>query len=53
MHRLLVGKSEGKIPLENQDVGGWIILRRILESYDGMVLTGLSWLRTGTSGELL
>jgi hypothetical protein len=26
-YRLLVGKPEGKRPLENQDVGGWIILR--------------------------
>jgi hypothetical protein len=30
-YRLLMGKPEGKRPLGNQDVGGWIILRLILE----------------------
>jgi hypothetical protein len=30
-YRILVGKPEGKRPLENQDVGQWIILRWILE----------------------
>jgi hypothetical protein len=25
--RILVGKPEGKIPLEDQDVGGWTILK--------------------------
>jgi hypothetical protein len=37
----------------SEEVGGWIILRRILERYDGMVWTGLAWLRIGTSRELL
>jgi hypothetical protein len=32
-----------------QDVSGWIILRWILERYDGVVLTGLVWLRKETS----
>jgi hypothetical protein len=27
LYRLLVGKPEGKRPLEDQDVGGWITLR--------------------------
>jgi hypothetical protein len=30
-HRLLVGKPEGKNHQEDQDVGGWIVLRWILE----------------------
>jgi hypothetical protein len=28
---ILVGNPEGKRPLENQDVGGWTILKLILE----------------------
>jgi hypothetical protein len=38
---------------EDQDVGGWIILGSILESWDGVMWTGLVWLRIGTGGELL
>jgi hypothetical protein len=38
---------------EGQDVGGWIILRGILERLDGVMWTGLVWLRIGTGGELL
>jgi hypothetical protein len=34
-------------------MGGWIILRGILEMWDGVVWTGLVWLRIGTDGELL
>jgi hypothetical protein len=30
-YRILAGKPEGKRPLENQDVGGWTILKWILE----------------------
>jgi hypothetical protein len=36
-----------------QDVGRWIILKRILERWYEVVLTGLIWLRIGTSGGLL
>jgi uncharacterized membrane protein len=43
-YRLLVGKPE---------VGGWIILGWILERLDGVMWTGLVWLRIGTGGELL
>jgi hypothetical protein len=39
--------------LEEQDVGGWIILGWILERWDGVMWTGLVWLRIGTGGELL
>jgi hypothetical protein len=45
-YRLLVGKPE-------VDVGGWIILGFILERWDGVMWTGLVWLRIGTGGELL
>jgi hypothetical protein len=50
--RLLVEKPEGG-RYEVQDVGGWILLRWILERWDGVMLTGLVWLKTGTGGELL
>jgi hypothetical protein len=30
-HRLLVGKPEGKRPLERQNIGGWITLRWVWE----------------------
>jgi hypothetical protein len=52
-YTLLVGKPEGKRPLEDQDVSGWIILGWILERWDGVMWTGLVWLRIGTGGELL
>jgi hypothetical protein len=52
-YRLLVGNTEGKRHQEDQDVGGWIILGWILERSDGMMWTGLVWLRIGTDGELL
>jgi hypothetical protein len=48
-----VGKPEGKRPLGRHGVGGWIILRGILERWDGVMWTGLVWLRIGTGGELL
>jgi hypothetical protein len=35
-------------PWEVQDVGGWIILKWSLESYDGVVWTGMIWLRRET-----
>jgi hypothetical protein len=38
---------------EDQDVGGWTILKWIFERKDGMVWTGSNWLRIGTSGGLL
>jgi hypothetical protein len=47
-------KARGKKnPLEDQDVGGWIILGWMLERWDGVMWTGLVWLRKGTGGELL
>jgi hypothetical protein len=41
------------IDSEDQDVGGWTILKWVLQRYDGMVWTGSNWLRIGTSGGLL
>jgi hypothetical protein len=35
---------------EDLDIGGRIILRWILERQDGVVWTGLIWLRIGTNG---
>jgi hypothetical protein len=49
-YRSLVGKPEVKGALEGTRSRGWIIIRWILESYDGMVWTGLIWLRIGNSG---
>jgi hypothetical protein len=48
-----VGKPEGKNHCEDQGVGEWIILGRLLERWDGVMWTGLVWLRIGTGGELL
>jgi hypothetical protein len=52
-YRILVGKPEGKGPVEDQDVGGWTILKWILERSDVMVWIGFMWLRIGFSGGLL
>jgi hypothetical protein len=38
---------------ENQDVGGWTILKWILEREDKMEWIGLIWLGIGTSVGLL
>jgi hypothetical protein len=48
--RLLVGKPEGKIPL-GRPRRRWV--DNILERWDGVIWTGLVWLRIGTGGELL
>jgi hypothetical protein len=52
-NRLWVGKPEGRRPLEDQDVGGWIILRWIPERWDVMMWAGLVCLKIGTSGGFL
>jgi hypothetical protein len=38
---------------EDQDVGGWTILKWILETEDGIVCIEFIWLRIRTSGVLL
>jgi hypothetical protein len=52
-YRILVGKPEGKNHYEDQNVDGWIILKKILERYDSVVWTRTICLRIGTSGGLL
>jgi hypothetical protein len=52
-YRILVGKPEGKYHWEDQDVGGWTILKWILERHDGVVWTGSIWIRIRNGGELL
>jgi hypothetical protein len=44
-YRMLVGMPE--------DVGGWTILKWILERQDEMAWIGFIWLRVGTNGGLL
>jgi hypothetical protein len=44
---------ETKMKEDDLDVGGRIILKWILERYDGVVLSGFFCLGIGTSGELL
>jgi hypothetical protein len=50
VHRVLVGKPEGRRPLGDPDVHGRIILRWILRKWEGVVGTGWSGLRIGTGG---
>jgi hypothetical protein len=53
-NRVLMGKPEGERDhKEDFHVGGRVILRWILEKYDGVVWAGLMWLSIGTSGGLL
>jgi hypothetical protein len=54
-YRILVGKPEGKRPLERPR-RRWMdnIKMDLIEiGWDGMVWTGSNWLRIGTSGGLL
>jgi hypothetical protein len=53
VHRVLVGKPEGKRPLGDPAVDGRIILRWIFRKWDVGVWTGWSWLRIGTGGRHL
>jgi hypothetical protein len=48
-YRLLVGKPEGKRPL-GRPRRRWV--EWILERWDGVMWTGLVWLRIGTGGKL-
>ena len=49
VHRVLVGKPEGKRPLGRPDVDGRI-LRWIFRKWEGVVGTGWSWLRIRRGG---
>jgi hypothetical protein len=50
VHRVLVGKPEGKRPWEDPDVDGRIILRWMFRKLEGVMGTGWSWLRIGMGG---
>jgi hypothetical protein len=50
VHRVLVGKAEGKRPMGAPDIDGRRILRWIFRKWEGFVPTGWSWLRIGTGG---
>ena len=50
VHKVLVGKPEGKNQWGDQDVDGRIPLRWIFGKWEGVVGTGWSWLRIGTVG---
>jgi hypothetical protein len=45
-YRVLMGRLEGKRPLESLDVDGKIILKLVLEKSNGMWI-GFIWLRIG------
>jgi hypothetical protein len=54
MHkRVSVGKPEGKRQSEDLDIRGMVILKWTSEKDDGVLWTGLIWLRIGTGGGLL
>jgi hypothetical protein len=52
-YSIVVGKTEGRRPLGGRGYRWGILLKYILERQNGMILTGLIWLRIGTSGGLL
>jgi hypothetical protein len=53
VYRVLVGRPEGRKPLEDLGVGGRITLRWTLRRSGSMGRTGFSWPRIGSSGGLL
>ena len=50
VHRVLIGKPEGRDHWGDPDVDGKIILKWIFGKWLGVVRTGWSWLRIGTDG---
>jgi len=50
VHRVLVGKPQGKIYLEDSALDGMIILRWVFRKWDVGSWTGSIWLRIGTGG---
>jgi hypothetical protein len=52
-YKALLGRPEGKIPLEHVGVDGRIILKWIFKTWSGETWTGWIWLRIETDGRLL
>jgi len=50
VNRVLLGKPDGKRPLGDLGVDGWIILGRISRRWDVGMWTGLDWPRIETGG---
>jgi hypothetical protein len=50
VHRVLVGKLEGKMPLGRPRRRWEDNIKMIFRNLEGVVRTGLSWLRIGTGG---
>ena len=50
VYRFLVGKPEGKRPLGDLGVYGWIMFEWISRRWDVSMWTGLGWSRIGTGG---
>jgi hypothetical protein len=50
VHRVLVGKPEGKRPMGRPRCRWKVILRWIFRKLEGVVGTRWSWLRIGTGG---
>jgi hypothetical protein len=51
-YRVLVGRPEGKRPVERLGIGGRITVRWTLGRQGSMGQTGFRWLRTGSSDGL-
>jgi hypothetical protein len=49
VYRVVVGRPEGKMPFENSEVDGGIILKWIFKKWDG-AYSGFIWLRIETGG---
>jgi hypothetical protein len=50
VHRVFMGKPDGKNNLEVPDLDGSIILRWIFRKWDIRAWTGSTWLMIGTGG---
>ena len=50
MYNFLVGKPEGKRPLGDLGIDGWIVLGRISRRWVVGIWTGLGWHRIETVG---
>ena len=50
VHRVLVGKPEGRNHWGDPDIDGRITLRRTFRKWEGVLENGWSWLRIGTGG---